>query len=362
MSTNSFWQGPIKAQPDFENVLANLRCEVASRPTLGELFMNIPLYEKVAGPEAVAEAESADLHTNSLLRVHAFRNMGYDYTTVSASDFEFPSNEQDHKATISLNQGICITDRESFEKYPWPNVKDFSFERLAKLADFLPDGMKLIVIGPYGMLENVIRLTGYENLCLMSFDDPDLVAELFREVGQRMLEYYRIALQHQTVGAIWVNDDWGFKTQTMLSPDDMRRFPIPWHAKIARAAHDAGKPTLMHSCGKLDAVLDNIIDDIGHNGKHSYEDTIEPVEDAYERLGKRICIIGGMDVDFVCRSTPAEVYRRARAMIERSSSRGGYMLGTGNSVPEYVPDENFFALLAAAWQDRPGYQLPAGLV
>ena len=58
------------------------------------------------------------------------------------------------------------------------------------------------------------------------------------------------------------------------------------------------------------------------------------------------------------RPLPLEVYRRARAMIERSAERGGYMLGTGNSVPEYVPVENFFALLAAAWEHREGYQLP----
>jgi uroporphyrinogen decarboxylase len=36
-------------------------------------------------------------------------------------------------------------------------------------------------------------------------------------------------------------------------------------------------------------------------------------------------------------------------MLERASERGGFALGTGNSVPEYVPDENFFALIRAAF-------------
>jgi uroporphyrinogen decarboxylase len=35
-------------------------------------------------------------------------------------------------------------------------------------------------------------------------------------------------------------------------------------------------------------------------------------------------------------------------MLERAAERGGFALGTGNSVPEYVPDENFFALIRAA--------------
>ena len=35
-------------------------------------------------------------------------------------------------------------------------------------------------------------------------------------------------------------------------------------------------------------------------------------------------------------------------MLERTSGRGGYMLGSGNSIPEYVPSENYLAMLRAA--------------
>jgi uroporphyrinogen decarboxylase len=58
-----------------------------------------------------------------------------------------------------------------------------------------------------------------------------------------------------------------------------------------------------------------------------------------------------MDIDFVCRHSPDEVYRRSKAMLERGS-RGGYALGTGNSVPEYIPQENYFAMIAAALDAR----------
>jgi len=112
--------------------------------------------------------------------------------------------------------------------------------------------------------------------------------------------------------------------------------------------HAAGKPIILHSCGKLTEVYDDIIDSIGYDGKHSYEDAIEPVEDAYERLHNRIAVLGGIDVDFVCRRGPEEVYQRSRAMLDRTAGRGGYALGTGNSVPEYVPDENYFAMITAA--------------
>ena len=99
-------------------------------------------------------------------------------------------------------------------------------------------------------------------------------------------------------------------------------------------------------------MFDDIIDDIRYDGKHSYEDTILPVEKAYEQYGKRIAILGGLDVDFICRSSPDEIYQRARAMLEQSANSGGYGLGTGNSVPEYIPQEKYFAMISAAIDAR----------
>ena len=351
MSVDSYWKGPVAAEPDFENILMVLRGEAPKRPTLMELFMNGPLHEKVVGPEKLAEFEGHPRKA-TLQTIHGFRNLGYDYATLRASEFAFPRGERESKDTTSLNEGALITDRESFEKLSWPSAEDFPCDRLEEIDGILPGGMKVVIIGPGGVLENVIGLVGYENLCLMVFDDPDFVQEIFDRVGTRLVEYYRTAVQYDCVGAAWANDDWGFKTQTMLAPDDMRRYVIPWHAKIAEVVHEAGRPTVLHSCGCLDSVMEDVIGTIRHDGKHSYEDAICPVEDMYEKLVGRIAVIGGMDVDFVCRSAPEDVYKRAKAMIERTADRGGYALGTGNSVPEYIPDENYFAMLSAAWEYR----------
>lgn len=38
-------------------------------------------------------------------------------------------------------------------------------------------------------------------------------------------------------GRICSNDDWGFNTQTFLSPSDMRKYVFPWHKKFVEAAH-----------------------------------------------------------------------------------------------------------------------------
>lgn len=343
--TKPWWRGPVKAEPNFDNVLKVLRRERPDRPTLFEFFLNAPLHRRLTGLSDTAPVDNR-------VMVKAFRNAGYDYAMVYGSNFEFKVGAVAHQSTLSLNDGAVITDRAGFEAYAWPDPDKADFSILEQAAGVLSPGMKIITQGPCGVLENVIRLVGFDSLCYILADDPDLASGIFDSVGERLVRYYRILLQHEAVGAIIGNDDWGYKTQPMLSPQDMRKYVVPWHRKIAAVAHAAGKPAIMHSCGNLKTLMDDIIDDIGYDAKHSFEDTIQPVEEAYEHYGRRIAILGGIDVDFVIRSEPEAVFRRAKAMLERSADRGGYALGTGNSVPEYVPQEHYFAMIAAATEGR----------
>ena len=332
-------------KPDFDNLMKVLRCEVPPGPVLFEFFMNQRLYNRLADPELVAQGQEYEWGTVNPVVISAFANAGYDYATCYGSDMRFQLDDIPMEATISLNAGDLIQDWDTFNKYPWPEADSFDYSRLSKAQDLLPDGMKLVVYGPGGVLENAISLVGFDRLCIMLVDEPDLAKAVFDEIGRRLERYYEICAPYDTVGALIVNDDWGFKTQTMLSPADMRKYIFPWHKKTVETIHAAGRPAILHSCGCLAKVMDDIIDEMKYDAKHSFEDTIEPVEDAYERWGDRIAILGGIDVDFICRSSSGQIKTRCLAMLERTAGRGGYALGTGNSVPEYVPDENFLALV-----------------
>jgi len=135
----------------------------------------------------------------------------------------------------------------------------------------------------------------------------------------------------------------------MLSPADLRKYVFPWHKKIVEAAHAKGKPAILHSCGYMEEIADDIAFDMKFDGKHSYEDNIMPVEDVYRKYHDRFAIIGGIDVDFMVRKSPEEITARAAAMLELADKDGGFALGTGNSVPEYIPNEKYFAMIRAAF-------------
>jgi len=348
----SFGDGKMfNGEPDFGELLKVLNKKAPTRPVLFEFFMNQPLYEKMAAPDAVAKNKDWKMSQLDPVEIYAFRNAGYDYVTCAGCDMTF-LEEVERKETISLNYGHAIVDRASFEAHKWPDPDSYDYSRLDRAKDILPKGMKLIVYGPGGVFEDVIALVGFDRLMMLLIDDPDLVQEMFDAVGQRLVRYYQIAASYDSVGALISNDDWGFKTQTMLSPDQFRRFIFPWHKKIVETIHAAGKPVILHSCGNLEKIMDDIIYDIKYDAKHSYEDEITPVEEAYERWGGKIAILGGIDVDFLCRSSSEQIKARCEAMLARTKERGGYALGTGNSVPEYIPSESYFALISAALEKR----------
>jgi uroporphyrinogen decarboxylase len=331
-------------QPDFRNIQKVLRKERPDRPTLFEFFLNGPLYRKLAGPRW---NEGTSLADEFRRLAFAFAAAGYDYATVRGSPFGFPRRDQRRAQTVSLNECAVVTDRKSFDACGWTDPQESDYAALDEVAADLPRGMKLMVCGPGGVLENVIRMAGYDNLCLLLADDPALASDLFEAVGARLVRHYACAVRHRSVGIVMSNDDWGFKTQPMLSPADMRKYVFPWHQRIVETAHRAGLPAVLHSCGNQSELMEDIVTRLGYDGKHSFEDAIEPIEAAYARYGGRIALLGGIDLDFLLRASCEDVRARSAAMLA-AAGKGGYALGTGNSVPEYIPDDKYFAMTSAA--------------
>lgn len=344
----------IKREPNFEYMKKVLARQVPERPVLFEFGMNMKLYERASGSLL---PEGADVFDQVKKTIEGYTALGYDYAPCYVSDFRFFSTGQDLEKrnvsgkegdSVSLNEGILFTDWESYEGYKWVDPELYDDGRLDKLKTYLPDGMKIMVPGPGGILENLEYLMGYDNLCISLYEEPELIKEVSDNLGKNLLKYYKIALERDSVGFICYNDDWGFNTQTLISPEHLREYIFPWVKQIVELSHSYNKPCVLHSCGYFKSIIDDIVDDMKFDARHSYEDNIMRVEDAYEEYGSRIAILGGIDLDFVCRETPENVYRRSREMLERTAARGGYALGTGNSVPAYVPYENYMAMIRAA--------------
>ena len=67
--------------------------------------------------------------------------------------------------------------------------------------------------------------------------------------------------------------------------------------------------------------------------------------EAKRRYGDRISILGGVDVGMLASATEEEVRAYTRRTLEECMPGGGYALGTGNSVANYIPVPNYVAML-----------------
>ena len=112
-----------------------------------------------------------------------------------------------------------------------------------------------------------------------------------------------------------------------------------------RVARDFNRPYLFHCCGKIESNVEYAIEDVGIAAKHSFEDAIESVVDAKAKYGDRIALLGGIDVDFLCNSSEEEIRDRVRFTLQQCIPGGGYCLGTGNSVTNYIPLDSYLAML-----------------
>jgi uroporphyrinogen decarboxylase len=163
-----------------------------------------------------------------------------------------------------------------------------------------------------------------------------------------MEAYYRRILQLDRLIAIFPGDDMGFRSSTLLSPDDLRRYTLPWHKRFAEMAHETGVPYILHSCGNLEEIMEYLITDVGIDAKHSFEDAILPVGEVKRRYGDRIGILGGVDLDKLTRLDPDALRSYVRGIIEECAPGGRFALGSGNSIPDYVPVENYLTMIDEA--------------
>jgi uroporphyrinogen decarboxylase len=144
---------------------------------------------------------------------------------------------------------------------------------------------------------------------------------------------------------IFQGDDMGYKTGTMIGANHLRQYVLPWHKKLAAFAHDNGLIYLLHACGQIDEIMEDLIDDVKIDGRHSFEDEGNPIQEAKHKYGDRIAVLGGIDLHKLTVLSEDEVHTYTRGVIEDCLPGGRFALGSGNSVCNYVPVPNYLAMV-----------------
>lgn len=337
-------------EPDYRNIVDCAWNKEAKRLPLYEHNVAFEKIGEITGTDMLSlfQGDDRDLHEFFRIYCNFFKDHGYDVVTFERCIGEIMPGS----GALGDSRVIpVIQDEEDFRKYPWAELEEYYFQKNAKyfvaLRDEMPDGMKAIGGVGNGIFECVQDLTGYEGLCYILADDEDLYRALFQKVGETNLKIWKRFMKEY--GDIYCvlrfGDDLGYKSNTLLSTEDIKNLIFPQYKPIVDLVHGYQKPFLLHSCGKIFGVMDELIENVGINAKHSNEDQIAPFPVWAEKYGDKIGNFGGADVDVVCNASKQELKEYILDVISKSKNHGGFAFGTGNSIPDYVPAESYLNMI-----------------
>jgi uroporphyrinogen decarboxylase len=359
-------------KPNFDNLRRTILRQGPPGPVpFFELFADPGMVEAVLGQEfpvdlhkfledptlALSSDELPGVLKSLDMYVRFCHELGYDYvftltgfnlmrTFSAAADTAAAQNWPGGQRYWQDETSGPIQSWADFEAYPWPKAAELSHPGLEYVSSVVPEGMKVAAFQYGGAFEFSCWLMGLQSFSFALADQPDLVAAICQRVGDLAVATATQAVAIDNVELLLVSDDLGFYSGTLVSPAVIRKYIVPYYKKIVDAAHQSGKLVVFHSCGNMYKLMDELIDDVGIDAKHSFEDKILPVDEAYQRWGDRVAILGGVDMDLLCRGTEEQVRARTREILNVCGAKGtGYCLGSGNTAANYIPKQNYLAML-----------------
>lgn len=341
----------MKIQSDFERLRSTLLGGQSDRVPLMELAVDVKVMGEFLGRPI--------LHTRD--RVDFALAAGYDYVRLAPKIDMNPAKKQPKEGTRTTaatdkdaartwhaeGQGI-ITSMADFEQFRWPKLEEVDFSVFEEIQADLPDEIK--IVGQYGDIFTWIwDFMGFESFSFALVENPELIELMFDKIGSIELELFRTMADFDNVGALFYSDDIAFGSGLLMSPNVFRTWLFPWMKKIAAICQAKQIPFIYHTDGKIWQVLDDL-HAIGVNALQPLEPQAIDIREVKKQYGHKFCLIGNIDVDLLSRGTPAEIETIAKGLIEDIGPGGGYCLGSGNTVPAYVPIENYRAMVEAAWK------------
>ncbi len=190
------------------------------------------------------------------------------------------------------------------------------------------------VYGQPGCWQDAVELVGTERLILETFDDPEWVHEVIKVLQARKKTFIR-SLEGARYDVLELGG--GAASSTVISPKIFDTFVAPYDADLIELAHAVGQRIVYHTCGGMMPLLERI----AGMGPDAME-TFTPADmggdtrlaEAKQRIGDRVCMIGGFDqFHYFTSCTPDETRAEVRRCFEEAGPGGGYIL---------APSDHFF--------------------
>jgi len=265
----------------------------------------------------------------------------FDFKDVPGDDIEF-----------NYYSGGVLKDFEDYEEFnrKYPLDPDDPYRetnyKVSKQIEEKCKGKLYYMPAIVGMMEASWEGFGLENFSIL-LSRKKQAKKVFDDKGKFAVELTKRIIDWGEDGAILVFDDYGYKAGLFMSPRNYREYVIPWLARICDTAHKGGVKVLLHSCGDIYEIFEDIIK-AGVDALHPIEPTTaNPEYDIFklkEKYGDKICFVGNVSPQDLSDKDPDYIREYTKKLLKYVAPGGGFILSSGHSINPAISLENFLAM------------------
>ena len=228
---------------------------------------------------------------------------------------------------------------------PFPDIHDPALwaEPRAKVEAVKGESVP-IAWQPGGLWERYWFLLGLETALVSLLDQPELAFTLLQRIADWQIE----AADHFIdigIEVARISDDYGSQTSLLMSPTTWRQLIRPHLSRIVEHYRQAGVPVILHSCGNLTRIMDDLIE--LNFAAFNIQTNANDLVALRRRYGRRFCLWGGVSTqDVLSLGTPDQIKDTVRQVIRNLGLNGGLILEPDQLIE--IPDENIQAFVEAA--------------
>ncbi len=191
--------------------------------------------------------------------------------------------------------------------------------------------------GPFWQLREWV---GFENLCMLFYDDPDLVRDMMEFWENHVARLMERAFACVVPDEVHLSEDMAYKGFSMISPDMVREFLLPTYTRWGDLLREAGVPVYgMDSDGYIGELIPIWIE-AGINVADPMEVAAgNDINEFRERFGRKMAYRGGVDKRCIARG--GKIIEQEIARLAPVIHDGGFLPSCDHGVPHDISWPNY---------------------
>jgi uroporphyrinogen decarboxylase len=346
-------------EPNIQRLLATLRGKPADRVPNFEILIEDLHVEKLLGrkagntlgvngdPAKGSQAGEGARPMYPLDYLELCRKIGQD--AIALECLWTPIRQRKPDGSLALLNDRSFKGPADLERVVWPGHEDV--ERvLGYVREYVQaahgTGIGVILCGAAIWQTLYEFVLGLEDCMILLLEEPDLLDELMARSAAHFVKVVEGAIA-AGIDVFYPADDFAYNKGLFVEPRRFARLWRPHYERILAPAREAKVPIWFHSDGKIDQAVEMLLD-MGVDCLTPMDPSGIDYRDYKKRYGHRVTLHGNIDITWpLVNGTPQDVRRDVKAHMDCLKPGGRWIAGSSHSIVNYIPHENFLAMLDA---------------